>query len=85
MFQTYKQSKAASSSSTLLMEAFFDFHSGNFVAAKDKKGSLTKSSPLNHIGLALLGKVLLKLGDFQEALKVMEAANKMAPPTIDRR
>jgi tetratricopeptide (TPR) repeat protein len=84
LFKTYKKLKTATPASVLLMEAFFDFNSGNSEMARNKILKLTQYGALNHIGLSLLGKVLLKLGDFQEALKVMETANKMAPSTIDR-
>ena len=68
----------------ILMEAFFDFSAGEYEKAKTKIRQAGGHGPLNHIGLSLLGKVLLKIRGFEEALKVMETANKMAPTTVDR-
>jgi tetratricopeptide (TPR) repeat protein len=66
------------------LEAEIAFHVGDFAAARDlAMASLTiggKSVPT----LNLLGKALMQLRDFTNALQVFERADEMAPESIER-
>ena len=59
LFSKYKKMPSTDAAGIILMEAFFDFSAGEYEKAKTKIMQAGGHGPLNHIGLSLLGKVLL--------------------------
>lgn len=66
------------------MDAEFAFARGSFEEARDFAMSALKTTKEAIFPLNLLGKVFVKLGDFEAALRCYEKAHAMAPQNLER-
>jgi CheY-like chemotaxis protein len=66
------------------LEAEIAFHVGDFNAAKDLAMASLQLGGKSVMTLNLLGKSLMQLRDFSNALQVFERANEMSPDSIER-
>jgi tetratricopeptide (TPR) repeat protein len=66
------------------MEAEYAFHEGNYHQCVKFCMDALKLSGDSVILLNLLGKALMKLGQYESALKILEKANSLAPKNIER-
>jgi CheY-like chemotaxis protein len=66
------------------IQAEFAFHEGHYRQSCTLASAALKQSSNSLELLNLLGKALMKLGDFETALKCMEKAHSLSPRNIDR-
>jgi CheY-like chemotaxis protein/Flp pilus assembly protein TadD len=80
----YLSDKSVSEGKKKLIEAEYAYASGDFPAAKVAGFDALKLGAESILILNLLGKVLMKLGDFPSALRCFERAQTLSPLNIER-
>jgi len=80
----FKGDSRISESAKKVMEAEFAYSSGNFVQARDLAIEAVKSSGDSLMLYNLLGKSMLKTGQYELALKCFSKAQKISPGNIER-
>ena len=60
------------------------FHQGDYNRAKENAEKSLRKNPQNLNVINLMGKILLKLDDYEEALTFLEKAKKFSPQDIER-
>jgi CheY-like chemotaxis protein len=83
MFEFEKNEKIEISRKKFL-QALFAFHQGQYGEAKQLILEHAKIKLPGHKEIGLLGKVMLKLGEFADAQKCLEQVNAMVPGNIER-
>ncbi len=66
------------------IRALFAFHEGEWQEAKDIIMASAKQGVPSHRQISLLGKIFLRLGEPENAMRFLEQANQMVPGNIDR-
>ncbi len=80
----FENNEKVENSRKKFLRASFAFHEGQYPEAKQMILEHAKIKLPGHKEIGLLGKVLLKLGEFADAQKCLEQANVMVPGNIER-
>ncbi|NRA65519.1 MAG: response regulator [Pseudobacteriovorax sp.] len=82
--EKYLHSSAVTPAQKLYVESLIAYHSGCYLAAKDYAIQTLKSGGESLDALNLLGKSMMKLREFDAALRCLENAQVISPQNIER-